>query len=1055
MVRQVALHVSTGTTLRLLVFVLVSFVIPADSLFGQATPWWQADGFRSPNGNPEYSGPSTWSPPIPPVNGNLPGPNMGPTQQDTQRFIDSNPNLRALDPSLQQALIYNSSNPWPNSPILPNGTTNPFYQNGMVAPNWYLPSTWSSPQMNWQGVQANGFLTSPTATAYNPSSLTSAYNPMSVTSSYHWYQAPRPTPSQLSPQSGSRRPDESITAAVKVAPEDHSLGSRPSDVTKAIENGEHALALHETAGDKLGEVVDHADLARLFLQSGDPEQALKHIDVAEPMIKGDPKLLADLLRTKAAALVSSGRFKQSIDVNQQVMSILRSLNDESGEADVYASIGWAHQSLGEVQHALSSYEAARDLFVSVGNKNGEVRARLGMGSLYQSFGDPDKAVEQYKLAAPYASGDQFARMLVSVAQVLQSRNQPRQALRRYEAALSLIQSMGDPVLEGAILAGMGRCYIALFAFREAQYNFEQARARMKEAGDRGGEAGVTASIGELNYWTAITALTIDPAPRYKEALRNYNEALSLMRAVGDRTGEIGVLTNTGLVFDAWGKSREALGYYLAALEKMDELQTSARLDEFRIDLAAQSSRLYQRAVQLEIVLHREQDAFELSERARARTFLDQLGNSRIDISKHLPADFSLREERLRQENISLERQLGQELAKPGPEVNPERIHVLQSRLSVVRKEYEGSISDLKLSIPEYSAFLSISPITLRDAQQQLSPDVTLVSYFTTPQTTFAFILTKGSFHVSKLSVTEVELARAVTTLLDFPSQNDAPPTLKSLHKWLIAPIKSHLKTPMLAFVPFGILHDLPFAALTPDGKRYLVDDYAVFSLPSASVLPYIGARIKPAGSRALVLANDQEEGRAHLSKAYDEARQVASLFGVEPLLGDAATASMVQTSAGNYDIVHVIAHIDLDNQNPLSSHVVLGGAKGSDGELSLDQVFGLDLRKTNLVVLSGCQSLKGKRSRGDDVIGLSRAFIYAGSPSVVASLWSVDDDATQQLMVAFYTHLKEGLSKAEALRDAQRDVRHRYPNPYYWSGFVLTGDPGRSTDSNLLASSTK
>jgi CHAT domain-containing protein len=191
-----------------------------------------------------------------------------------------------------------------------------------------------------------------------------------------------------------------------------------------------------------------------------------------------------------------------------------------------------------------------------------------------------------------------------------------------------------------------------------------------------------------------------------------------------------------------------------------------------------------------------------------------------------------------------------------------------------------------------------------------------------------------------------------------------------------------------------------------------------------------------------------------LSYAEGEARAVASLWGSHPLLGEAATASVLRSKAGDYDIVHLIAHFDFDSQHPQSSRIILGRAKGNDGPLELNDVFGLDLRKTNLVVLSGCQSQRGNRTRGDDVLGLSRAFIFAGSPSVIASLWSVDDDATQQLMIAFYRHLKEGFSKVEALRSAQVDVRHKYPNPFYWAGFVLTGDPGQVGTSSSLASST-
>jgi CHAT domain-containing protein len=321
--------------------------------------------------------------------------------------------------------------------------------------------------------------------------------------------------------------------------------------------------------------------------------------------------------------------------------------------------------------------------------------------------------------------------------------------------------------------------------------------------------------------------------------------------------------------------------------------------------------------------------------------------------------------------------------------------------------------------------------------------------------TLAFVITRDSSHVSELHVTEGQLALAVATVLDFAGQTEAPPSLKSLHKWLIAPVRSRLKTPTLALVPYGVLHDLPFAALTADGKRYLSDDYTVFSLPSVSVLPYIRARMKPGGNNALVLANDQAEGLSHLSSANDEAMAIASLFGAQPLLGKAATASMVRTKAGDYDILHLVAHIDHDSLNQERSRIVLGSGSSDDGPLELDQVLDLDLRKTNLVVLSGCQSEKGKRTRGDDIIGLSRAFIYAGSPSVVASLWSVDDNATQQLMVAFYTHLKEGMRKADALRLAQLDVRKNYPNPFYWAGFVLTGDPGPPAASNLLARSAR
>jgi CHAT domain-containing protein len=354
-----------------------------------------------------------------------------------------------------------------------------------------------------------------------------------------------------------------------------------------------------------------------------------------------------------------------------------------------------------------------------------------------------------------------------------------------------------------------------------------------------------------------------------------------------------------------------------------------------------------------------------------------------------------------------------------------------------------------LQNPEYATFLTISPLTLREAQSKIPADVTVVSYFTTPSVTLAFVISRNSLHVSQIHVDEAQLSRATTTLFDFASDRDDPPSLKSLHNWLISPIQSELKTSRVAIVPYGVLHDVPFAALSGDGKSYLGDEHTVFMMPSVSALPLISARTKPSGQRLLVFANDQSEGLPRLRHAYDEATEIASLYNTRAVLGDAAAANLFTKTAGDYDLVHLIAHIEHDKQNPELVRIVLGRDHGNSVSLDTEQLLGMELRNTDLVVLSGCQSEMGRRTRGDDILGLSRALIYAGSRSVIASLWSVDDEATRPLMVAFYRHLREGQSKADALRAAQTELRQKYPNPYYWAGFVLTGDPGPSDASRF------
>src|SRR5215469_6895489 len=476
-------------------------------------------------------------------------------------------------------------------------------------------------------------------------------------------------------------------------------------------------------------------------------------------------------------------------------------------------------------------------------------------------------------------------------------------------------------------------------FDIAEQDLMRARTLGENSAYHAAKAAVLASLGEMNYWIAVSEWMMkNPRPRLMQSLKNYGEALSLMRVVGDRSREIGVPTNSGLVYDAMGKPKDALAFYLQSLEKMEELQTLARLEEFRANFANQSAGLYGRAIQLEVEAHQTEAAFALSERARARLLLDQLGNTRFDDSKRASSEFLAREEQLRHENVILERQLDQESARPGPEMNSERIATLQSRLLAVRTSYEALLSQLKQSNVTYVSLLSTSPITLTEAQQRIDSDTTIVSYFTTSDTTFAFVLTKNSFQATKLHVNAGDLDRDIAVFRDFSGEKSVSPSLQTLYQSLIAPIRSGLKTNKLVVIPYGVLHDLPFAALTPDGHHFLCDEHAISYLPSVSVLSYLHSKEKPGGGRALVLANGQEEGLPRLNDAFDEARAVASILGVEPMVGKDARASVLHQDAANYAILHLVGHFEIDQKNPTASNIVLGRGEKDDSPLDLVSV---------------------------------------------------------------------------------------------------------------------
>jgi len=860
---------------------------------------------------------------------------------------------------------------------------------------------------------------------------------------------------------------------------------------EALKTFERAIPLSRAAGDKLGEAVTHATIAQTYLSMGEGRQALGHFEQAYQAASEakDLRLQALTLRGSGAAHLASGETDLALDAYRRARAMVRDTNDMIAEAEILASMGWVYQSSGELQQAMAHLREALALEDKSGHRATEVKTRVGIGLLYQSLGEPEKSFEHYQRAleiaayTPEVSDAECAGIFTSAGDAHLAMGVRQKALDCYEIALRLMRQAGNKGGEAGALASIGRTYSSAGWLITALDYYNQALRLMREEGNRAGEAGVLAGIGEVYFWAGMqgTRLVLPAAPiqlkegsgqtatfvslkggatpygigsgdfpnAMKQALECYQEALAVMNALGNRVGKVGILTNIGLVYDSWDKPEQALDYYYKSIEVLESMRTSARLEEFRTSLAQQSAVVYQRAILLNLRLKRRQEAFDLCERARARTFLDQLGNARIDVRKGVADQLVLEEEKLRRELSFLEQQLVEERVKPMPELNKEIIQSLETRLTGKQKEYEGLLTQLKLTNPKYASLISVDPLTLSQAQSLLDEETTLVSYFVTTEKTLAFVVTRESLQVVELPVRQRELEEAVTLFRDFPSLDDTPSNLKQLHKWLIAPIKSHLKTPNVGIIPQGVLHNLPFATLT-DGKQYLGDNRILFYLPSVSALRYIRQNQKPGGGKLLALAYGEGEGLPFLRYANDEAQAVARLYGANARIGGAATAAAFRANAGDYDILHLVSHYQLNKITPIFSSLILAPGEEANGALELHEVYGMELKKADLVVLSVCQSNSGARSRGDDITGLSRAFLYAGAPTVISSLWNVDDQATSELMTTFYKRLREGMSKAAALRAAQAETRAKpkYSHPYYWAGFVLTGQPGTTSSPN-------
>jgi len=265
--------------------------------------------------------------------------------------------------------------------------------------------------------------------------------------------------------------------------------------------------------------------------------------------------------------------------------------------------------------------------------------------------------------------------------------------------------------------------------------------------------------------------------------------------------------------------------------------------------------------------------------------------------------------------------------------------------------------------------------------------------------------------------------------------------LSSLYGELMRPLEAYLNETMstdsegtgaprkLAIVPHGVLHRVPFHALF-DGESYLLERFEVSYAPSAKVYSLCQERIPRGLDNVLALG----VADPLIPAVAKEAKAVARHFPAAEVLTDRrATVEALRAKVPDCGVLHLACHGMFRSDNPMFSSLRL-----CDGWLTATDVLGLDLAGA-LVTLSACESGRNEVYAGDELIGLTRAFLGAGTATLVASLWLVQDETTAELMEKWYEYLREGVGRAAALREAQLALKDNFPHPYYWAPFVLMG----------------
>lgn len=471
----------------------------------------------------------------------------------------------------------------------------------------------------------------------------------------------------------------------------------------------------------------------------------------------------------------------------------------------------------------------------------------------------------------------------------------------------------------------------------------------------------------------------------------------------------------------------ALALLRQAIDVVEAQRASINTEASKIGFVGDKEALYAAAIGVALQLGQDSLAYDYIERAKSRALVDMLAGQ----SAQLP---------LRAASVAGQQALG-ELQQAREEAALQHVAPGDAgALARARALTDDKRATLRLRDPALASLVTVEALPIAEIRKYLQPDEVLVEYHMHGEELVVVAVAADRVVARRASAAGLDAAvrryRKLVETLDA----GALAASQQLYQRLIAPVAEVIAGRDLVLVPHGALHYLPFAALH-DGSAYLQARHRLRYLPSASVQKYLRAPGKATLPSMLILGNpDLGQARLDLPASEQEALQIAALVpGSQVLTRAQASETRFRQLAPGYRYVHVGAHGEFDGERPLASRLVLVADKDNDGSLKVEELFQLRL-EADLVTLSACETGLAKALNGDDLVGMTRGFLYAGTSNIVASLWEVEDRATAELMIAFYRALKEGSSKKAALQQAQSAVRARHPEPMFWAAFYLTGN---------------
>jgi len=872
---------------------------------------------------------------------------------------------------------------------------------------------------------------------------------------------------------------------------------------QAISYFQQALRLFRETGNRDGQAAALNNLGKIHADTGDLRKALECYEQVVPLVSdlGDHRVESALFINLGSLHARVGKPSMAVEYLTRALSLVRAMHDDNNETYVLNNLGQLYADLGERQKALDCFDRSLALGRTNRNRSLEAASLNNLGNVYHDLGELQKALDCHvrarQIFQELSERQNEAYTVANIGMIHITLGDAREALNYFHQARALRQGGGDRRGEGYTLNYMGQAHHLLNEDRQSLDYLRQALEIARDIGDGQNEAYALTHLG-----VAHAALGDKPQARefYGQALRRWRDLLNRQREATTLVNLAAVERELGELDEARAHIEAALGLIETLRTKVasQDLRASyfaSAQDGYHICIDLLMKMEQQRAARGFAAA-----ALEVSERARARSLLELLTEAKVEIEQGIAPDLKQRE-RDNQARLSLHNsQLIQ--ARSRPPYDQKRVELLTAELKQDESEREQLESEIRRNNPKYAEIYYPAPLRLGAIQSLLDEQTALLEYSLGRESSFLFVVTREGMQSYLLpKAAEIEpLIQVLRAALERPERGKFGhyvQAARQLYEILIAPAAPTLAlNRRLIVVPDGRLHYLPFEALlTQEAKTrgradyralsYLLKRWTVSYAPSASVLAtlrqshqreatpplpepalqlvafgdpvYEPSSDKPANQsaskmrlRQMLEGCSEKTGQWAPPRLVDSRREVEAIARLYPAaetalyLGQAASEESVKTNQqlSRARRIHFATHGLINECQPQNSALVLtmDDDPREDGLLHTYEIFNLKL-SAELVVLSACQTGLGQQVRGEGVIGLTRAFLYAGASGVVVSLWQVADRSTADSMIQFHRQLNRGADKAEALRGAKLEMigSGPYAHPYYWAPFVLTG----------------